>query len=227
MLFETSLIKSYLFTTVKKVHSFKVFKRSTKFKRYNKGITKFIMNRKKYFLRKRATSFIGKTLVPLKWSFYFSKKRQLIRFFQNFYILNYTMSVPTSALALKSYDYLYSSSNALFKKNFKINMAFIAKRILFNNSLFLSKFFSYIKVFFKNTKFGIVLTNNSLITSTILTSGNNIFYKSCTPPTLINIKGAHFLPKANLNHGILSFTILMVREIRKILSLLLLLNLKR
>lgn len=137
------------------------------------------------------------------------------------------MSVPTSALALKSYDYLYSSSNALFKKNFKINMAFIAKRILFNNSLFLSKFFSYIKVFFKNTKFGIVLTNNSLITSTILTSGNNIFYKSCTPPTLINIKGAHFLPKANLNHGILSFTILMVREIRKILSLLLLLNLKR
>lgn len=39
-----------------KVYRFKLFKKTTKFKRYNKGITKFIINRKKYILRKKRTS---------------------------------------------------------------------------------------------------------------------------------------------------------------------------
>lgn len=40
-----------------KVYKFKIFKKTTKFKKYNKGLTRFIINRKKYILRKKKTSY--------------------------------------------------------------------------------------------------------------------------------------------------------------------------
>jgi len=39
-----------------RVYKFKVFKKTTKFKRYNRGLTKFIYNRKKNILRKKRSS---------------------------------------------------------------------------------------------------------------------------------------------------------------------------
>lgn len=40
------------------LYEFKTFKKNLRFKKYNLGITKFIKNRKKYFVRKRRTSNI-------------------------------------------------------------------------------------------------------------------------------------------------------------------------
>ena len=49
-------IDNILLNSMIKVYRFKLFKKTTKFKRYNRGITKFIINRKKYILRKKRTS---------------------------------------------------------------------------------------------------------------------------------------------------------------------------
>ena len=48
--------KMFSMNLMKKVYKFKTFKKTTKFKKYNKGITKFIFNRKKYILRKKRNS---------------------------------------------------------------------------------------------------------------------------------------------------------------------------
>ena len=42
--------------SILKVYRFKLFKKTMKFKRYNRGLTRFIINRKKYILRKKRTS---------------------------------------------------------------------------------------------------------------------------------------------------------------------------
>lgn len=39
-----------------KVYRFKTFKKNIRFLKHNRGLTKFIINRKKYILRKKRTS---------------------------------------------------------------------------------------------------------------------------------------------------------------------------
>ena len=41
---------------VNKVYRFKTFKKNIRFLKHNRGLTKFIINRKKYVLRKKRTS---------------------------------------------------------------------------------------------------------------------------------------------------------------------------
>lgn len=126
---------------VRKVHSFKVFKKSTKFKKYNKGLTKFIMNRKKYTLRKKVTSLINKFMVPLDWANYFSKKRQLIRFYQSYSILSYCTPTVNNKILLRLND--TTSSNPLESPEIiaNVNSSFLAKGIARNSSLFNLKIF--------------------------------------------------------------------------------------
>ena len=60
--FTQSLIKvNKLFNSMESAYKFKTFKKNIKFKRYNRGITRFIINRKKYILRKKRTTLIFKT----------------------------------------------------------------------------------------------------------------------------------------------------------------------
>ena len=60
--FSQPLIKvNQLFSSMESVYKFKTFKKNIKFKRYNRGITRFIINRKKYVLRKKRTTLIFKT----------------------------------------------------------------------------------------------------------------------------------------------------------------------
>ena len=49
-------VDNVFLSSMTRVYRFKLFKKTTKFKRYNRGITKFIINRKKYILRKKRTS---------------------------------------------------------------------------------------------------------------------------------------------------------------------------
>lgn len=49
------------FSLMENAYKFKTFKKNIKFKRFNRGLTRFIINRKKYILRKKRTTFIFKT----------------------------------------------------------------------------------------------------------------------------------------------------------------------
>ena len=52
--FNNSIVKSNaIFNFAEKAYKFKSFKKNIKFKRFNKGLTRFIINRRKYILRKK------------------------------------------------------------------------------------------------------------------------------------------------------------------------------
>ena len=50
-----------MFNHAEKAYKFKLFKKNIKFKRFNRGLTRFIINRRKYILRKKRTIFIFQT----------------------------------------------------------------------------------------------------------------------------------------------------------------------
>ena len=50
-----------IFNHAEQAYKFKFFKKNIKFKRFNRGLTRFIINRRKYILRKKRTIFIFQT----------------------------------------------------------------------------------------------------------------------------------------------------------------------
>jgi hypothetical protein len=62
----------------KKKTSLKIFKITTKFKKYNIGFTK--IPRKSYIKRKRKTSLITLTFLIFKWFLFFLKMKIFIKF---------------------------------------------------------------------------------------------------------------------------------------------------
>lgn len=118
------------------------------------------MNRKKYTLRKKVTSLINKFMVPLDWANYFSKKRQLIRFYQSYSILSYCTPTVNNKILLRLND--TTSSNPLESPEIiaNVNSSFLAKGIARNSSLFNLKIFWHILSFFENTKIGFCYAPN-------------------------------------------------------------------
>ena len=69
------------FDLLKNTYRYKVFKKNLKFKKLNRGITKFIINRKKYLKRKKKTNLVLYYQVALFWSKLYSKKKGVFLFF--------------------------------------------------------------------------------------------------------------------------------------------------
>ena len=61
-------------------HRFKVFRATTRFKKYNVGLTKAV--RRLYIRRRRRANFIGLTYIAADWAKLFLRARQLYRFLQ-------------------------------------------------------------------------------------------------------------------------------------------------
>lgn len=196
----------------KKVHSFKVFKRSTKFKRYNRGHTKFVLNRKKYTLRKKITTSYTKFKVPLSWSIYFSKKRQLTRFYQYYFILDYNMSLANQSILLNLRNSIDQNQASL-----GFNFSFLTKNILRNSSLFPTKVFLNLLNFFENMQVSFLHTTSSPsitnfpVTSNVLSG--NFFIANTSNNRAIN---ESYLIK-NLNNNILKIFFLILKVTRAIL----------
>ena len=77
---------------ITKIYIFKSFKKNLKFKKYRIGITSFVTNRKKYFLKKRNTNFLVKFNISSIWSKNYLKYKQYNRFVQFINITNFTLS---------------------------------------------------------------------------------------------------------------------------------------
>ena len=153
---------------VNKVYRFKTFKKNIRFLKHNRGLTKFIINRKKYVLRKKRTSLQFIAGITWFWTKFYTISRQNARFFQSLNVLNYSLTLSDAGFSYKiSYkallDKLHTSG---------INFTSITKRIFWNSSLYiLSNSFSYKSVFF-NTQLGFMSFNSpKLFNKNIITSG--------------------------------------------------------
>jgi len=83
------------FKYLKAVFKFKVFKKTTRFKKAE--ITSITyMFRKKYSKRKHKTNWISMTYITFEWSHFFIRGKQFIRFYQNLGLFNYQVFSPSS-----------------------------------------------------------------------------------------------------------------------------------
>ena len=73
---------------IKAVKSFKVFRKTTRFKKYNRGITKIV--RRKYMTRKRKSTALFAYYITKDWVYHYLKLRQFERFYQSFGLSNIT-----------------------------------------------------------------------------------------------------------------------------------------
>jgi hypothetical protein len=224
MFLEDANWRDNMLRSVKKVHSFKVFKRSTKFKRYNRGLTKFILNRRKYILRKKISTAISLFFIPLYWTKVYQVKRQLSRFFQSFYLLNYTMTLSSYQFVIRCYDNFINQNNFYELSNFKVNTASLTKSILLNNSLFRNKIFKDTLTFFKFTKLGITLTQNVNNTLNVLNSGVIISDRSLTSPIKQGGNSIQMLILKNLYLKIFKVIIHIIKNLNYVFTKLILLN---
>jgi hypothetical protein len=67
-------------------HKFKVFRATTRFKRYSIGISRVV--RKKHAQRKRRTNLLALSFLTYAWSKAFQKERQFVRFYQALGLFN-------------------------------------------------------------------------------------------------------------------------------------------
>jgi len=81
-------------------YKFKIFRTTTRFKRYNIGKTKFV--RKLNFQLRRQTSQVALTFISTYWFRFFLNSKHIYRFIQNISILKYQLFLPDYKFFLKS-----------------------------------------------------------------------------------------------------------------------------
>lgn len=144
----------------KKIYNLKVFKKTTRFKKYNIGYT--FMVRKQYSKRKHQTSWINLSYITKSWVHIFLKSKQFIRFYQSLGLFN-----------LQS----YSASMLVFTKklneinNFNgINSFACSKKILLPFLKFKNSNIFFQNPLKNNTSFGVLVRDsNSLNLSNSIT----------------------------------------------------------
>ena len=73
---------------VRKAHAFKVFRKSTKFKRFNRGLVDFV--RRKNIKRKKSLNYITLSYLSSNWAKYYLNSRSITRFSQSVLLSNFT-----------------------------------------------------------------------------------------------------------------------------------------
>lgn len=106
-----------------KKHSFKVFRKTTRFKKYRLGLTKFV---RKFYARKlRRTSLYMNSHILYSWIHHYLKHRQFVRFTQSYglvsvqgYLGNADFSVKNSLIVGADYGFhAYSCSFRVLNKS--------------------------------------------------------------------------------------------------------------
>ena len=67
--------------SVRKAHAFKVFRKSTKFKRFNRGLVDFV--RRKNIKRKKSINYVTLSYLSSNWSKYYLNSKSIVRFSQS------------------------------------------------------------------------------------------------------------------------------------------------
>lgn len=87
---------------------FKVFKATTRFKKFRRGLTKF--TRKKYSRRKHRNNWFGITYLTVRWSVLVMKHRQFLRFYQSMSLFQFNSYSSTRDVFLTTLTRTSSAS---------------------------------------------------------------------------------------------------------------------
>jgi hypothetical protein len=87
------------FTGVVKAHRFKVFRKNTKFKKFNRGLIDFV--RRKNIKRRRYMNYLTLSFLSSDWSKIYLNQRSIIRFAQSVYSHDFSLESVEPNLSIK------------------------------------------------------------------------------------------------------------------------------
>jgi hypothetical protein len=202
-----------------KKHSFKVFRKTTRFKKYRLGMTKFV--RKFYARKKRRTSVYMNSHILYSWIHHYLKHRQFIRFTQSFglapihgYVGNADFSIKNSLIVGAEYGFhSYSCSSKVLNKS-----------VFFENSIFQNKIISFES---RNSFIQFVDYESSSNSNEI---GTNLLYfdKLCYPFDLekpFNSQQIDFLNE--IENSVFEVSLSLLIEFKKVMIIATLLTIKK
>lgn len=160
----TSKLKSFsqppikvnqLLNSMESAYKFKTFKKNIKFKRFNRGLTRFIINRKKYILRKKRTTLIFKTYHAGYWTSFYKVTKQAYRFYQMQNILGLMMSLTNVR-----YMNRVGTQGLEQQKETNLNTTSISKKLVRKSVFFNKQVLSFLMVSKQGTYGVNFLSNN-------------------------------------------------------------------
>ena len=96
------------FNGASSVYNFKVFRMTTRFKKYNRvPVTKIV--RKKYARRKHRTNWLRLSYITKSWVFFFLKSRQFVRFYQSLGLFNVQAFSASTLIVTKNFADIVTS----------------------------------------------------------------------------------------------------------------------
>jgi hypothetical protein len=95
----TSSLEQSALLNVRKAHAFKVFRKSTKFKRFNRGLVDFV--RRKNIKRKKSINYITLSYLSSNWAKYYLNSRSIVRFSQSILSSKFTFESLNPELVKK------------------------------------------------------------------------------------------------------------------------------
>ena len=192
----SKLVESY------NVYTFKVFRLTTRFKKYKRYKTTFL--RKKDKLRKRKTNWFNILRIFSDWSTTYIRSRQLIRIYQSFFIVKYNCILYNlnffNKLIINFKSPIYFNTSFLTKNYKNLHIIGPSKyptyNIQTNNLTYISELNSY-NVQFDNAKYStsilVNISKNQLYFKNILNTLKltqlhvTMFYKILIKLTLLKI----------------------------------------
>lgn len=174
-------------TVVTKVKSFRVFRKTTRFKKFTRGITKNV--RQKYIKRKFYSNYFILPQITKQWSFNYIQSKQIERFIQSFQQNQIISTMP---------DYeVFNTVSKPIDKVLNIHVFSCSKNIIYKTNNY---FFPHKIPFLKPTSYNSKLSFAQTTTFESL-QNNNIFYTLDTHFDNLNYHSE------NLNSSIINLNI--------------------
>jgi len=142
---------------VSSLYNFKVFRKTTRFKRYNKGVT--VMVRRKYSRRKHRTNWLIMSYITAAWATHYLKARQFERFYNS---LGYFKS---SAFATSTHVFLLKTQSMSSRQG--VSASSCSTKILQRTIHLHTNYNPYLHNFTKHTNNNVIhaLDNSSLMSA--------------------------------------------------------------
>jgi len=173
-----SYLKTFKLTTpntlapIKAVKSFKVFRKTTRFKKYSRGITKIV--RRKYMTRKRKSTALFAYYITKDWVYHYLKLRQFERFYQSFGLANVASYAADFDVFKVAPERLNEGGIHIFSVSKSIFSYFQRKNISTNSALRQSKVYNSKQTFIQTDSFETL--SNSLLAYPIAANLENYEY---------------------------------------------------
>jgi len=112
------------------LRGFRIFRRTTKFKKFTFGVSKHARTRRTYIKKKRKSSNVVFQQITHYWSDSYLKKRSLENFFHTMFAFTYFMPIP-------HVRFIYAkATHSSFIDPLTINSSSASRKTVYNTSLF-------------------------------------------------------------------------------------------